>query len=236
MQNPELVHIVIFTGGLSPEYEKTRLFWKTHPQADYVIAADSGLETCAAFAFSPCVILGDFDSIKDKALLDYYNDDIKVPFDKDKDFTDTELAVEKAFSIAGKLKKTPYITLVGGDGGRIDHLLNIYDSFSTPKHVNCWLCSEQIVYYIEQNQEAEINGLKKDDMISFARISSDYSRGKAFSTGLKWESNLFRKKGMPSLSNRISDDYAKSRLPVKIKALESPMLLILPYTALLTLS
>ena len=123
MQNPEQIHIVIFTGGSAPEYEKTRLYWKTHPQADYVIAADSGLETCASYAFSPCVIMGDFDSIQDRALLDYYNDDIKVPFDSDKDFTDTELAVSKAYEIAEKLRKTPFITLVGGDGGRIDHLL-----------------------------------------------------------------------------------------------------------------
>lgn len=234
MQNPEQVHIVIFTGGEAPEYEKTRLYWKTHPQADYVIAADSGLETCVSYAFSPCVIMGDFDSIQDKALLDYYKDDIKVPFDADKDFTDTELAVEKAWEIAEKLKKTPFITLVGGDGGRIDHLLNIYDSFSKEKHVHSWLCNMQCIYYLQKDSEAEINGLKAQDYVSVARLSKAYTGGKAVSSGLEWESTMFRKEGMPSISNRISSEYSKARLPVKIKAKEESLLLILPYNAVVT--
>ncbi|MBQ1949034.1 MAG: thiamine diphosphokinase [Treponema sp.] len=236
MQNPEQIHIVIFTGGSAPEYEKTRLYWKTHPQADYVIAADSGLETCASYAFSPCVIMGDFDSIQDRALLDYYNDDIKVPFDSDKDFTDTELAVSKAYEIAEKLRKTPFITLVGGDGGRIDHLLNIYDSFSTERHVHAWLCETQCIYYLEKDHEAEINGLKKDDYVSVARLTSSYSGGWVVSSGLEWESMLFRSRGMPSISNRISSESAKSRLPVKIRAEETPFLLILPHNAVVNFS
>ena len=234
MQNPKKLHIVIFTGGLFPAYEKTQLYWKTHPQVDYVIAADSGLEPCILYGFNPCVILGDFDSISDRSILDAFSDDVKVPYPCDKDYTDTELAVEKAYEIAEKQGGVPFITLVGGDGGRADHFINIFDSFSSIHHPDVWLCSEQCIYFVEEGTKTEINGLKKTDVVSVARTTSCYSGGKIVSQGLEWESDLFRKDGMPSLSNRISEEYAKERLPVTITAEKGDCMLFLPYNAVVS--
>lgn len=231
MQNHKTIHIVVFTGGLYPEPEKTNIFWKTHPQPDYVIAADSGLVACLQYGFNPCVILGDFDSLEHKELLDLFNDDVKVPFPQDKDFTDTELAVHKAYEIAEKQKAIPFITLVGGDGGRIDHLLNIFDCFSGDKHPDVWLCAQQAIYFLKDGNKFEINGLKKEDYVSIARPTSSYDKGCCVTEGLEWGGELFRKKGMPSVSNRISKEFLKSRLPLKIKAENGDFLLILPLNA-----
>ncbi|MBQ5999624.1 MAG: thiamine diphosphokinase [Treponema sp.] len=234
MQNPKKIHIVVFTGGLSPDYEKSLLYWKTHPQVDYVIAADSGLETCILYGFNPCVILGDFDSISDKAVLDAFNDDIKVSYPMDKDYTDTELAIEKAYEISSAMGAVPFITLVGGDGGRVDHFLSIYDSFSSEHHPDVWLCREQVLYFLGDGMEAEVNGLKKDDVVSVSRTTAEYSGGKIFSEGLEWEADLFRMEGMPSLSNRISSEYAKNRMPVRISVQDGDFMLILPHNAVVT--
>lgn len=235
MQNPKKIHIVIFTGGKSPLYEQTELYWKTHPQADFVIAADSGLETCVyGYQFNPCVILGDFDSISDGALLSHFNDDIKVPFPADKDFTDTELAVEKAFEIAENMKAVPFITLVGGDGGRPDHFINIFDSFSRERHPDVWLCQEQAVYFLPSGGSFSVNGLKKSDYVSVSRVTRNYGEGTVETRGLEWEGDLFRKSGMPSVSNRISGEYAKNRAAVTLRAVDADFLLFLPHTAVVT--
>ena len=234
MQNLKQLHIVIFTGGLYPDAESTTLFWKTHPQPDYVIAADSGLEACLAYKLNPCVILGDFDSISSPALLELFGDDIKVPFPKDKDYTDTELAIEKAHEIADSRNAEPFITLVGGDGGRADHFLSIFDSFSALHHPDVWLCQEQALYFLAEKRTLEVNGLKKTDVISIARTTRQYDKGQIRSEGLEWEGQLFRKSGIPSLSNRISEESAKNRLPVRLTAEGADFIVIAPHSAVVT--
>ena len=232
--NQKSIHIVIFTGGLFPSPEKTENYWKNslHGNPDFVIAADSGLETCldyqkyfkGLFNFEPRKILGDFDSISDKTLLEKFADAVEK-FPSDKDFTDTELAVFEAFKISASLKKTPFITLVGGDGGRIDHFLNNYYSFADKKHPDVWLCSTQAVYYLEKKPYfLEVNS--ETDSISFCNVLG--KKGKIKTKGLEWESSLFRKSSIPSVSNRIKKEFFEKKLPVKIFPKTSGYLVIGP--------
>jgi thiamine pyrophosphokinase len=231
------IHIVIFTGGSFPAPEETTGFWKNFPPA-YVIAADSGLETAAkyskffqdAYNFIPSAILGDFDSLSDKSLLLRYPSEIIKKFPENKDYTDTELALVQAYSVASALKKKPFITLTGGDGGRIDHLLGIYDTFSSGYHADTWLCSHQVVWYLAAGEVCEISGLLENDPVSVARTSS-YTGGSIHSEGLVWESDLFRKKGMPSISNKISSSYLQDKKPVILSAEGNAVLVIIPFSS-----
>ena len=65
------MHIVIFTGGESPEPRLTESYFSCH-KPDYVIAADSGLLTLERYKshfgeqFFPDAILGDMDSLSAK--------------------------------------------------------------------------------------------------------------------------------------------------------------------------
>ncbi|MFA6856365.1 MAG: thiamine diphosphokinase [Treponema sp.] len=232
------IHIAIFTGGAYPDPSVTTMYWQTHiPQ--YVIAADSGLDTIRRYAdfyadridFTPQKILGDFDSLSNKDILIQYPAGIVERFPSDKDWTDTELAFDRAYKIAEKQRAVPFITLVGGDGGRLDHLLAIYDTFSSVHHAQVWLLSSQALYYVADGTTVEISHLTKDQTVSVARTTVSRTGGTLVSNGLKWESNVFRVEGMPSLSNRISDEYAESEKPVTISAYGMPVLLIIPYTA-----
>ena len=60
------MQIVIFTGGLSPKPEDTENYFNSK-KIDFVIAADSGLDTLKKFndyyeeKFQPNFILGDID-------------------------------------------------------------------------------------------------------------------------------------------------------------------------------
>ncbi len=232
------IHIVVFTGGAYPEPAVTAAYWQTHTPG-YVIAADSGLEAAERYArfyagtadFTPLRILGDFDSLSDGTMLARYPAGIVERFPSDKDWTDTELALDRAYSTAAGKNCVPFVTLVGGDGGRLDHLLALYDTFASPHHAHAWLLSAQTLYYVADATTVEISGLAETDTVSVARTGVSRTGGTLVSHGFKWESGVFRREGMPSISNRISDEYAAEGKPVTLSADGVPVLLIVPYTA-----
>lgn len=118
--------ILIVSGGeLSPAY--LAKFAAKNPQ-DFVIAADSGLDTLKKAGIIPDLILGDYDSLDggSAALKDYA--DRKIPILKykaEKNFTDTEAALDEAVRRGGK---ESFISILGACGGRLDHFLgNLQD-------------------------------------------------------------------------------------------------------------
>ncbi len=229
--------VVIFTGGeFTPPESARKYFSKIKP--DYIIAADSGLETLRAYQkyfcaenecfsnFSPNLILGDFDSIKDKEILKEYDEKIIRTSPAYKDFTDTELALD----YARKSFDQTFITLVGGAGGRADHFLGIYDLFGTKISPDAWLCGEEILLNASR-KKILISGVTPGEPISVARASRNYRGGYVKSKGLEWESGFFRKRGMPSISNTISGKYFEEDRPIEMNFKRGNFVLILPVTA-----
>ena len=102
----------IYTGGeLFPESITE------HPKGDdLVIAADAGLTNALALGVTPQLALGDFDSYDPSEIPDTVRT-LRVPAEKD--FTDTQLAVEQALRLGAD-----EIVIVGGLGGRTDHALS----------------------------------------------------------------------------------------------------------------
>ena len=233
-QGKKILHIVIFTGGDFTSPEDSVSYFKNFPIVDYVIAADSGADTLEKYQefykgqidFSPDFILGDMDSISKYGLKKYQNRIQLYPTDKD--YTDTELALEKAHEILKKNSLNSIITLLGGAGGFSDHFLGILDTFSSANHADFWLCGNQIFCLLTKNNMLSISNLKLNDRISIARTTDYYKGGFIHSDGLEWESNLFRKTGMPSISNRISKEYLEEKKPVKISVTEGKYLVIVP--------
>ena len=66
---------------------------------DIVIAADSGVELARAFSVKVDYAVGDFDSIEDPSLLNLLEKENVFSYDRDKDYTDTEIALEKALTL-----------------------------------------------------------------------------------------------------------------------------------------
>jgi thiamine pyrophosphokinase len=113
-------HALIFIGGNSPESSVRDLL----PEAGLVIAADSGWEHATALGYQPDLLIGDMDSIRPEHLVEAHASDAEIiEHPTDKDFTDTELALQLA-------RKFDYrhIHLVSGGGDRFDHLLAMVHS------------------------------------------------------------------------------------------------------------
>lgn len=209
-------NIFIFTGGIFPEPSSARKFLKNFNVPDFIIAADSGLEALDLYnsklkkKYVPNVILGDMDSIKNKRLIKKYQalgSQVEF-FDTYKDFTDTELAL----ILAKKVRKgKSLVTLIGGSGGRIDHLLAIYDLFSSPVAPDFWLTESQVLTFLPRNASVQITTSKKNSPVSVLRTTTSNRGGRVISSGLEWEGPLFRKCGVPSLSNEVSAKSFKVR-------------------------
>lgn len=238
------IHIVVFTGGAYPKPEETENYWKTCAASvpEYVVAADSGLDVCLEYKnyfagrydFSPRRILGDFDSISSREILSSFPKEIVESFPRDKDFTDTELALRFSFKEAADEGRKPFITLVGGDGGRLDHLFNIVNTFRTEFHPDSWLAEKQQVAFLQPKTGYFLNSLGISDNVSFVNLAG--KGRKIFTEGLKWESGLFADGFVPSVSNRISEENFSSEKPVFIKPKASGFLLIFPFSAHISFS
>jgi thiamine pyrophosphokinase len=89
------------------------------PADAFVVAADSGLDVAEALGVDVDVVVGDMDSVTPDALRRAEAAGVRVvrhPIDKDA--TDLELALDFALDAGAR-----HIVVLGGHGGRLDHLL-----------------------------------------------------------------------------------------------------------------
>jgi len=78
---------------------------------DLVIAADGGYDRAAVLGLKPDIFIGDMDSVKEEL-----PEIEKIRLQVEKDFTDTEAAIEKAIELG-----FDEIDIVGATGTRLDH-------------------------------------------------------------------------------------------------------------------
>lgn len=107
---------VIISGGLKPSYNLIKNQLKEY---SYLICADSGANCLYEYKICPNFIIGDLDSIDEKILNYYKNQDVDIiKYPPEKDYTDTEIAINKAIELGSK-----EIVLLGSTGSRMDHML-----------------------------------------------------------------------------------------------------------------
>ncbi len=220
------MNVLIFTGGLYPSRDAFDAFLHQSDSIDFTIAADSGFDTAMELGFRCDVVIGDMDSIRNIRILKSMQNVEILEHPKDKDFTDTELALLEA-----KKRGATKILLVGGDGGRLDHTLALLKLLKKNDVPLIWLCKEQIVYVLD-----EFKCNYKQICVSPEANVSVFMLGKSgciHSKGLKWELNsLDWEKDEYSVSNRISDDNALNNKPIEFSVIKGSFMLIVPYSTL----
>lgn len=174
---------------------------------EVVIAADSGMDFLYRTGIMPDLIVGDFDSAGSEAL-DYFRQFEQIDMcvlNPQKDDTDTEFAIREAIR-----RGADDITIVGGTGTRIDHVLG-----------NICLLGIGLEERVEINLLDEHNRIRMIDRSLELRREEQY--GKYISlvpfsnkvtgvtlTGLKYPLTDYTMGGYNSLgiSNEIVDEVA----------------------------
>jgi thiamine pyrophosphokinase len=173
MEYPQKVKALVITGGAAPEPERVRAWLVDRP---FVVAADSGLETARACGVRASLVVGDFDSLRDPSLLEEYAEHEIRRFGKAKDETDTEIALRMAFE-----EGADDVALIGGGGGRLDHLFAIASLFARGQHPTAWMTDKATVRCIDgEMTEAGAIG----DLVSFFPVGCEPCEME--SQGLRW--------------------------------------------------
>ena len=140
----------------------------THPvpDAEYVIAADSGLDLANALGVRVDLVVGDLDSVSPSALAAAREAGIEIDeYPPTKDSTDLELSLAAAVRHgAGR------IVIVGGGGGRIDHLLATAMLLASPAWADVdveWLVGSAHILAIRT--EATFEG-KRGDLLTLLAV------------------------------------------------------------------
>jgi thiamine pyrophosphokinase len=182
---------ILFTGGEGPEPEISRRFALG---AALIAAADSGLIAAEAAGLRPDWVVGDMDSLDDPRRLEHYPPDRVLRYPRDKDYTDTELA----FSFLAE-KGCDEIWLIGGGGGRADHLFAIRSLFDRNICPARWITALEDMYCLNAPGELALS-VKPGELVSVFPLGA--GPWKAESGGLKWPlDGLAWERGFFGLSN-----------------------------------
>lgn len=100
------------------------------PRAERVIAADGGILHAPALGLTVDVLVGDLDSTPNAAVLEAVRAGVVVhEHARDKDATDLELALDLA-----RDEGAERVLVLGGHGGRLDHLLGNVGLLAAPRY------------------------------------------------------------------------------------------------------
>ncbi|MDR2072845.1 MAG: thiamine diphosphokinase [Spirochaetaceae bacterium] len=211
---------IIFIGGEGPEPEQCRILVEEQ-ETPLVAAADSGLFAAEAAGMRPRWIIGDMDSLGSggTARLAAYGADQILRYPPDKDYTDTELAVSALWE-----RGCTRIWLVGGGGGRVDHLFAIRALFEREKTPERWISRDDIWRLEGPGEFTRVSRPGEGDCpVSVFPLGT--GPWKAESSGLAWPlAGLPWSRGFFGISNTAPGGG------FTIRAIEGRFMLILPFS------
>ena len=171
MNSPETAIVVI--GGDHPTAERAN---SLRVRADLIVAADSGYDTCLRLGLLPAAIIGDMDSVTAELPAGLAGGPQVIKWPRNKDYTDTELAIRWA-----REQGAQRIILLGGGGGRLDHVLGIHALFQRPDAPDAWYTGhDELILIRHYMRTVSRQGIT----VSFFPAGSGICRAR--SQGLQW--------------------------------------------------
>lgn len=164
---------VVVTGGEVPPSGRAE-GWVAG--CSVVVAADSGLAALAAWGIEPTHIVGDMDSMPAALSSEDYPAATVRRYEQAKDHTDTELALHEA-----RRAGADEIVILGGGGGRLDHLLSIVALFDRTECPTAWVTHREEVFLVEEELVLDTH---EGETVSVFPVGIGPWR--MSSTGLRW--------------------------------------------------
>ncbi|MEN9801671.1 MAG: putative thiamine pyrophosphokinae [Actinomycetota bacterium] len=208
---------VVVIGGHPPD----RRVLGELPARYRVICADSGLDHAIRLGLSPDVVIGDMDSVDHSNLVRARDGACAIiEHPTDKDFTDTELALEYASRSGFR-----HLTLVWGGGDRIDHVLGVMAALAHTRlevfdSVRAWISADRID--VLRAGRSLIVDHDVDTTISLMTLGA--SDAVVTTRGLKWDlhEDVLTGDRARGVSNRVSRSPCSIHCDTGIVAVVSP--------------
>lgn len=189
-------HLLI-SGGRPPQAD----WLQKTAQGRTLWAADHGLDSCFQSKLKPAYFLGDGDSVSKKAL--NWAESLHIDMDsfpRDKDYTDTQLALLKA-----QKEGQSSLLLSGVFGGRFDHAYNtLFTCAFAP--LQCILADDkEAIFYLHGGEEIAITCRERPTAVSLIPFSARCHG--VTCRGLHWElTEAMLLQGQPNAtSNRLEE-------------------------------
>lgn len=186
------------------------------PAEAFVVAADSGLHQAEILGLEVDLIVGDLDSVSTAALARAEGIPIEH-YPTDKNHTDLELALD-----AARRLEVSRVVVVGGAGGRLDHLIANAAVLRSPRLADLqieWFAGSAHTYVVRREQT--LHGAP-GDIVSLLAVEGP-ARG-VTTSGLRWELNGAELD--PTSGRGISNVF--ERPVARVKVAEGVLLAILP--------
>lgn len=197
----------VLTGGAGPNIKQISGL----PKPKLAIAADSGLELARKLKQPVDFAVGDFDSLRRKKLLKALPPQRIHRYERDKDYTDTQLALRLA-----KQQGARCIALLGGGEGRCDHFLANFSLLASEEAPALWQTAyERIIPFTGR---LELCG-PTDMTVSIFPLKLPVV---IESAGLHWPVDTVDWQNQASLSNRLTNGRAQ------LQAIKGAAAVILP--------
>ena len=183
---------LLFIGGAGPDRESLGV---RREEVSLVVAADAGLLLALDIGIAPDLVVGDMDSLSDRRILDGFAPGQVLLFPQDKDETDTEIGLRVL-----RERGCADVTVAGGGGGRVDHLLAVAALFERESPPTRWVTDRADIRLIEGEFEA---AGWEGSTVSFLPIGPQASGMR--SEGLQWPlDGLCFRRGYGGISNRVT--------------------------------
>lgn len=215
-------HAVVVIGGDPLHPGAIR---RLHPEV-FVVAADSGYDHAIAAGLQPDLLIGDLDSISPAGLAAARAADVTTEsHPADKDATDTELALHRALAEIGEEGS---LTIVGGGGDRLDHLLASITVLAQARFARCaalaaWI-GPALVRVLHGPRTVDLGALAADVTVSLIPIGDVAG---VTTSGMRWP---LHGEPLPSGTSRGVSNLTTGG-PATITATAGVLAVVIPHLA-----
>jgi len=198
MEAPARALLVI--GGEAPPAEMLRAVARS---VQVVAAADSGLVPVLEAGLVPDLVVGDMDSLPDRSYLSRVPADRVRVFPVAKDETDTEIGLRLL-----RERGCTAVTIAGGGGGRLDHLLAVAALFERETPPERWITASADAFLVEGERVFDGWGGSTVSVFPLGGQAEEME-----STGLRWPLNgLVFRRGYAGISNEAVGRFVRIRV------------------------
>lgn len=196
------MRVVIVGGGEAPSKELLNQYIN---EQSIIIAADGGANVLLKHQIHPNYLMGDFDSIDERTYEEAINNSKTIRFPKEKDYTDSHIAFNKAIELGAT-----EIIFLGCTGKRIDHffanLCILREGLK--KSIDCRIVDEYNEIYLI-DKPTNILGKKGDVFSLFSYLEDTYDLNLE---GVKYKLENFNLAQENNLT--ISNEFLEERVNI----------------------